>query len=256
MTRSIVAALAVALPTTAALADPQNISRFAPVQVEDAYATSPGTLQFQGTGIHTRDPHDRRGEDTWEARPLLRVGVAPGLRFALTAPYRWGDSSRSGSGDLDLDLKYNPNEQTAWAPALAVMVGHSHPHGGGTRPGEAETFARLFATKWLGEGRTAPRLHLNATWYRAMDPAPTARRDRYDVGIAYTQLVGPRTALVVDLVRAQRERRGETQNILDVGFNHEVAEGLSLGGAVGVGLGTESPDFRAIVALRKSFRVF
>ncbi len=241
-----------ALPT-AALADPQSISRFAPTQVEDAYTTRPGTLQFQGGGIYANEPHDRRGDDTWELRPVLRAGLAPGLRLALAAPYRVGDSSRAGEGDVDLDLKYNFNEQTAALPAFAVMAGYSHQHGGGTRAGEGATFVRGLATKWLGGDRSAPRLHLNATWYRPVDPLPTAREDRFDIGVAYTQLVAPKTALVAEFVHAQRERHGDAQNIFGAGLNHEIAEGLYLGGTLGVGVGDKSPDFRAIVALRKSF---
>jgi hypothetical protein len=129
-------------------------------------------------------------------------------------------------------------------------------YGGGTRPGEADAFLRVFATKWLGQDRSAPRLHLNATWYRTVDPGPRERQDRYDIGVAYTHLVARNTALVADFVHSQRERRGETQNVVDVGLNHEVAEGLSVGGSVGFGIGAESPDFRAIVAVRKSFGVW
>ena len=57
-------------------------------------------------------------------------------------------------------------------------------------------------------------------------------------------------------MHAQRTRRGQTENIIDVGLNHEVSEALSIGAAVGLGIGAESLDFRAIVALRKSFGVW
>jgi hypothetical protein len=240
----------------AALADPQGISRFAPVQIEDASTTDPGKLQVHGAGVYTRDPHDRRGDDTWEARPVFRLGLAPGLRLALSAPNRFGDSSRSGSGDLAFNLKYNFNQQSTWVPTMALSLGYSHPHGGGTRSGEAETVARLAATKWLAEDRSAPRLHLNAAWYHTLDPSRTNRENRFDIGVAYTQLVSPNTALVVDFIHAQRTRRGETQNFVDVGFNHQLAENLSVGAAVGVGIGAQSPDFRAIVAVRQTFSIW
>jgi hypothetical protein len=61
---------------------------------------------------------------------------------------------------------------------------------------------------------------------------------------------------LADLVHAQRTRRGETASIVDVGLNHEVSDGLSLGAAVGFGIGARSPDFRAILALRKTFGVW
>ncbi len=57
-------------------------------------------------------------------------------------------------------------------------------------------------------------------------------------------------------MHAQRTRRGETASIVDVGLNHEVSDGLSLGAAVGFGIGARSPDFRAILALRKTFGVW
>jgi hypothetical protein len=72
------------------------------------------------------------------------------------------------------------------------------------------------------------------------------------VTLGYSQLVGERTALIADVLRESQERGQRDATILEAGLRHQVARGIILGGALGAGIGRDSPSFRAIVSVQFS----
>jgi hypothetical protein len=87
-------------------------------------------------------------------------------------------------------------------------------------------------------------------------PGPGQRRIILQIGVAYSQLVSKRTALVVDVVHGARSTAGQNQTIADLGLRHEITDDWAVGGAVGDGLGQQSPGVRVIFAVQRSFKAF
>jgi hypothetical protein len=245
---------AVLLLPQAALADPQGLSRFVPITIEDAYPVAPGEFELQATGVWDHDTHDRRGDDLVTAQPTMKFGPFSGAEIYAGMPYRFGDASRRHGGDEVFGAFYNFNEQRDLLPAFAVNASYANPFGADARSGES--ILRLIATKSLGDPYSAPRLHINLSWYRLTDPAATERTDRYETAIGYSQSVAPHTAVVVDYVWAQKRSQGAHSNLIEAGLRHELNDHWSLSSGAGVGVGAESQDFRLLFAVQRSFSLF
>lgn len=237
-----------------AQADPQSLSSFVPVQTEDAYETRLGALELQGVSRFTRDGNNRRGSDLWNLEPTVKLGALPGLQLDVSAPYAAGSQSGANQGGYGADALYRFNQQTLYLPALALHAYYQQPYGAGHK--SAHYTLRGIATKFLGPSERSPRLHLNLTWYHRVQPSGTQRDDQLEAGVALSTLIAERTALVADVVHGAKPDRNANQTILEVGFRHEVNDGLALSGGVGAGIGQQSPAFRAIFAIQKSFRLF
>jgi hypothetical protein len=249
----IIVAIILVLPGIAN-ADPQGLSRFVPITVEDAYPTATGELELQATAVWEHDTHNRRGDDLVTAQPTIKFGPFPGAEVYAGTPYRFGDASRRHGGDEVFGGFYNFNEQRDVLPAFAVNASYANPFGADARSGESTV--RLIATKSLGDPYAAPRLHLNLSWYRLVDPSLTERANRYETAVGYSQSLSPHTAAVVDYVWAQNRSAGEHSNLIEAGVRHELDDGWAISGGAGVGVGAESEDFRLLFGLQRSFTLF
>jgi len=237
-----------------ALADPQSLSSYVPVQTEDAYETRLGTLEMQGVSRFTRDSNNRRGPNLWNLEPTLKLGALPGLQLDVSAPYAAGNQSGANQGGYGADALYRFNQQTMYLPAFALHAYYQQPYGAGHK--SAQYTLRGIATKSLGSSERSPRLHLNLTWYHRVQPSSTQRDDQLEASVALSTLITERTALVADVVHGAKPDRNSNQTILEVGFRHEINDGLALSGGIGVGVGQQSPAFRAIFAIQKSLKLF
>ena len=238
----------------AARADPQSLSTNVPVQIEDALPVPLGTLELQGDNRFTRDPHNRRGSDLLASGPVLKLGLLPGLQLGLSPSYRFGDQSGANGGYGTADVLYRFTDNSAHVPALALHGYYAQPYGGGR--GSVQYTLRGIATKHLGRGERAPRLHLNVSWYHLAQPSPTQRPDRLELVVGYSRLISGSTALVVDVVRGAKPERRASETIADVGVRREVGDGWAVSLGVGAGIARRSPAFRAFFAVQKSFRTF
>jgi hypothetical protein len=248
------AAIAIFCLPRAAEADPQGLSRFVPITVEDAYPLATGEFELQATGVWVHDTHDRRGDDLVTAQPTLKLGPFPGAEVYAGLPYRFGDASRRDGGDEVFGAFYNFNNQRDLLPAFAVNASYANPYGADAHSGESTL--RMIATKSLGDPYSAPRLHLNLTWYRLTDPTATERADRYETAIGYSQSLTAHTAAVVDYVWAEKRSRGAQSNLIEAGLRHELDEHWAISGGAGVGVGAQSQDFQLLFALQRSFSLF
>ncbi|NUZ08406.1 hypothetical protein [Piscinibacter koreensis] len=230
------------------------MSTFVPVQTEDAYETRLGALELQGVFRFTRDNNNRRGSDLWTIEPTLKVGAMSGLQLDLSVPYAMGTQSGAKQGNVGAGALYRFTEQTAYLPALALKASYQHPYGAGHKT--AQYTLRGIATKSLGASERSPRLHVNLTWTHRLQPSATQRDDQLEASLALSALISDRTALVADVVRGAKPEVNATQTILELGLRHEISNGFTLSGGVGVGLGQQSPAFRALFAMQRSFGLF
>jgi hypothetical protein len=234
--------------------DPQALSVFVPVEVQDALVIPYGTMELQGLGVYTRDNHTAGGRNLFNMTPTLKLGAARGLQLDISAPYAVGDAAAANQGGATFDAIYNFNPPTPYFPALAIQPGYQTPDGPGHT--SAQYFLRGMMTQWLGSDDRAPRLDLNVNWTHVAEPGRSARSDIMEVGIAYSRLVSERTALVIDLVHGAKPADRQVETIMDAGLRTEVIDDWYLSGGAGVGMGQQSPSFRLIFSVQRDFVLF
>ena len=146
---------------------------------------------------------------------------------------------------------------------MAVALGVNTPYG--RMAGGTETELKFLATKSLGtpdpEGLSpysyVPRqVHFNASWFHNYDPTTgreAERRDRYRVGLGYSQPVSNNVVLVADVFRETDRERGRAVNLAEIGARYIVTPQTVLTGGVGVGFGGDRrQDFRVTAGLQHS----
>jgi hypothetical protein len=182
----------------------------------------------------------------------LKIAPVRGVQIDLSAPYRVGNQSSAGQGNGSIDGYYQFTDPSPHFPALAGQVGYSYwDYGPGHHSNQY--FLRALATQWLGASDRAPRIHLNLDWTHVTTPGSGSRSDQWLIGVAYSQLLRADTALVVDVIHGSKPAVRQNETILDLGIRHVIGDDWAVGGAVGAGLGQQSPGFRIIFGLQRSF---
>jgi hypothetical protein len=239
---------AASAPIGASAQDVGDLDIDMPNALEDAFAGRHGDLQLLGAARVDRWRRGRGGE----VRLFPRVQWVPVERLQLTAglPYTVGWGTRSDEGEASLGALYQLNRETGALPAFAVVAEASAPVGPGDRGGELSLAG--IASKTVAAGPAQPRLHLNAYWFRRLDPSSDERRDGYRLAIGHSRLLSPDTALVLDVLRESQDRGERAATILEAGLRHRPTEGVVVGAALGAGVGHDSPAFRATLSVQIS----
>lgn len=253
----------VSLSGAAIAADHTNLEEGLPVITEDAYPLKQGALEVQGYARfdHLRD--DPRGPSRWTLTPRVEYGLA-NAQVSIETPYRLGDASDTKQGEARVQGLYNFNEETTDIPAIAVAAGITRPFG--RDAGGTESELKLLATKSLPPfdvsgswplSYVPRRLHLNASWFHNYDPDRSAseRRDRYRVGVAYSQPLGNHIVAVTDVYRETDRRPGSATNLVEGGLRYVITPQTVISGGIGVGFGSSSERFRAVVAIQHTLSV-
>ena len=259
--RGAVSAFAIALAAVAAgaaRADPQALSTNVPVEIEDARPVPLGTLFIQPDQRFTRDRATGGGTtDLGQPELSLKLGAAKGLQLDVTPAYNWSGGPQDSNGQARVGGLYQfTQDKGDWLPDLAVRA--SYGIGYGVSAPSDQVLLRGAATKHLGAGDRAPRLHANVSWTRVLDPAAGDRRDQYGAAVGASFLVAKDTAVVADYAWSQRPGRGDgDQQFIDVGMIHEFSEQWSVGFGAGGGVGGgRQPEGRLFVSLQRVFRLF
>lgn len=241
--------------TRSALADPQGLSTNVPVQIEDAFpAVEYGEGQLQYDGRYTRDPHDMMGSNEYTHGPTIKLGLLPHTQFDLNPGYTNGDGSGAGRGTTSIDSLVQLTGNSRLLPALALHAFYEIPYGSGHI--SAQYTLRGVATKYLGTGKSSPRLHLNLTWIHVTQPDRTTRRDQMEIAGGISFLLTGHTAMVLDVVHGAQAMAGRNQSFIDAGFLHDIDEDWSVGLGGGAGVAQNSPQLRMFVSVQRSFKLF
>ena len=251
----LAALVALLVPSAGFAADPQALSTNVPVPTQDALVVDLGVLELQGTGVYTNDRYNSKGRDLLELSPTLKIGAAKHLQLDFSAPYGVGNQSTASLGTGSADFIYEFNDPTPSFPALAVQGGSQFfEYGEGHRSNQY--FLRGLATQWLGDSSKAPRLDLNFNWTHVTEAIATSRREQMELGVAYSMLITTDTALVADVVHGAKSAKDQNETVVDVGLRHLLTDTVALSGAVGAGIGQQSPAFRILFAIQKDFKLF
>ncbi len=237
-------------PTMAgAQSDPQGLSANLPVRLKDAFVTEPGAVALQ-YGSRTSVAGD--GRYSLRGGPALKLGLPGRFELSLAPLRQYGDASSVHGGLVGMELEWNVNRQTRVVPAFLIALIRQQPYGGGHQgPHEA---IQLVATKSLGAGRAAPRLGMEIAWTHSAGVTERERPRRWLAGLVTSRLIGPKTALVLDLVRQQQDRRDQTSTFLDAGVNHVIGRSMTLSGGLGPGLVKDVVSVRVFAGIKWTFK--
>ena len=253
-------ALAVLLPVGAEAADHTNLDENLPVRLTDAYPIAYNSFEAQSYLSYDRNRFGsggrvNRGSDAFALSPQFEVGPFRNTQVSVSAPYRLGNASETKQGDFVAQALYNFNSEGLVVPALALQVGVDQPYG--YQRGGTETSVQAVATKSIGSFGTSyvpHQLHLNAIWFHNYDPLSLAdtreRRDRYLVGVAYSQPVTNDAVLVMDIYREQLRERTRAQNIVQAGVRYQLDPQTVLSASVGTGFADRSPAFVGLIGIQ------
>ena len=246
--RTLISAEAMANP------DPQALSSFAPMEVQDALTVPEGVLEFQNYDLYTYNPYTSKNQSTLLMSPTLKLGAFHHVQLDITAPYQINPNTPN-TGSSGVDGYYQFNDPTPYFPALAVQAGTTFT---GYGPGKTSNsyFVRGLATQWLGSDKNAPRLDFNVGWTHVSTPLAGNRSDLWSFGIGYTQRLNAKTAFVSDIVHDYLPTNNQAENFVDAGLRYVVGDGWVVSGAVGAGFAQNSPALRTIFSFQKDFGLF
>ena len=258
--RALAFAVLALSPLSARAGDHANLDENLPIRLEDAYPVPYNDIEAQGYFSYDRNRRGSggqggRGSDAFVLSPQIEVGAFRNFQVSLSAPYRLGNASETKQGDFVAQGLYNFNNEGHYLPAFALSAGIDQPYG--YQSGGTESQIKAIASKSIGSFGSSyvPRqLHVNAIWFHNYDPLPAGslreRRDRYLVGVGYSQPVTNEAVLVADLYREALKERAQAQNIAQVGARYQLDPQTVLSGSLGTGFADRSPALVALVGLQ------
>ena len=235
------------LPVRAA--DHKNLEEGLPTDLEDAYPIEYQSREVQGQFRYERQ-RNRRGKNLFTLDPRLEYGFVRNGQLTISAPFLIGSADRTGGGDLTLTGLYNFNTESLSTPAFAISARTEFPTGYDTAG--VGTELKFIATKSLGAGTHLDRLHLNVSWLHNTGPQSGQRSDRYRAILGYSRRLGPDTIIVTDFERLQELDKGRNDNIVEAGIRRQLTPRNVLSVGAGVGIGSDSPDYRITVGFQRT----
>lgn len=250
VTTAIVATLLLAA-VPARAADHDNLDENLPLTIEDAYPIGYNGIEAQGFLRYDHNSRASKGSDTFQFAPRVEAGLLRNFQASVAVPYRLGDTADAKQGDVDVEGLYNFNNEGRVLPALSLGAGIDQPFG--LENGGTETLLKFVSTKSIGSFGTSyvPRqLHVNAIWYHNYEPLSTERRNRYLIGLGYSQPVTNDLVALVDVYREQRRERATAENVAEAGGRYQLDPQTVLVGSVGAGFAARSPDVRVLLGFQ------
>lgn len=241
---AILAACAVLLPGSAP-ADPLNLERGLPLEVEDAYVTPLWNREYQGFLRYDRSAKD---EDVLEVVQRLEVGVWYNTELTVEAPFILGEGKSDGYGPTPIELLYNLNQETRTLPA--VTLGGTFVTPTGEYNEGLDSRAEFIASKTLPGTWELHRFHVNAGYYFNDDPGDTERDGAYNVLLGYEARINNPLVLVADVFREQQLEEDLSINLVEVGVRYRLTPYALLTAGVGTGFGADSPEFRGTTGIQ------
>jgi hypothetical protein len=234
--------------------DPQALSSFSPMEVQDALVLPEGILEFQGYSLYTYNPYTKTNQSTFLMDPTLKIGAMHHVQLDITAPYSINQNT-ANTGSAGVDGYYQFTDPTPYFPALAAQAGWTFT---GYGPGKTSNsyFVRGLMTQWLGSDTNAPRLDLNVGWTHVTTPLPGDRKDLWAFGVGYTQQLNTKMAFAADITHDYLPVNLEAENFVDAGLRYVVGDAWTVTGAVGAGFAQRSPAFRTLFSFQKDFSLF
>ena len=248
----LLGALALTCPR-AAHADPQDIEEGEPVTLEDAFTDPAGQLSLQYSGSFTR-MREGGTTDLLQDGPTIKLGAFKGVQISVNPNYATGTAPGHDTGSALGDVLVQLNAQGVVVPAFAVDVFYAVPFGAGHK--SADYVVRLLASKSLGAAAQAPRLDLNLTDYHLTQPDRDGRKDQLELAAGGSMELGNHDAMVADVVYGAAEQAGQSETLLEIGYNRDLPDDWSMNVGVGKQVRGAADALRLYFAVEKELQIF
>jgi hypothetical protein len=228
-----------------AAADPLNLERGLPLEVEDAYVTPLWNREYHGFLRYNRS---HKEEDVLEIVQRLELGVWYNTQFTIEAPFIVGEGKSDGYGPTPLELLYNVNQETTVLPALTLGGTFVTPTGEYNEGLDSE--AKFILTKTLPGTWSLHRIHLNGSYYFNDDQGDNERQGAYEAILGYEVRLNNPLIFIADVFRKQEIERELTTNLVEVGLRYRLTPYAILSSGLGKGFGADASDFRGTVGVQ------
>ena len=233
--------------------DPQQIEEGDPITLQDDLTNEPGELSLQYSTLYTRS-QQADAKEVQETGPSLKLGVFKDVQVSVNPNYDFGRGSEHNVGNVVSDVLVHATDQTRLLPSFGFDLFYAAPFGAGHK--SAEYIFRAIASRSLGEGDAAPRLHLNLTDYHLLQPDENGRKDQLQMVFGGTFLPTSKGALVADVIYGASDQGRGTQTFVEIGYTRE----LPLEWAVEVGIGKQvagaANGFRVFLSIETDVHIF
>lgn len=121
--------------------------------------------------------------------------------------------------------------------------------------GGFESQLGLVATRSLGafgQSYLPRRLHLNALGFHNYDRQSMERRDRYRVGLGYSQPVANDWVVVGDFYRETEREASKARHMAELGTRFQLDPLTVISAGVGAWTGPDSPRFSVLIGFQRS----
>lgn len=246
---TLAVATAVAVQSYAArAADHTNLEEGLPVEAADAYAVNHHSRESQALA---RYEYSRDRTSKVMIDPRFEWGVVRNGQLAVRVPVMLETGKRVDLGRVAADALYNFNQETLTVPAFAIGGMVEAPTGAEAIDKSFDPAMKLNVTKHLPGTTFLHALHFNAMWqFNVRRHAEEERAGRYKLIGAYSFRVSSWVLGIADFVREQRMEFGRYSNVAELGFRMQLTPLLVAAVGGGVGIGADSPRFRAALAIQ------
>ena len=233
--------------------DPQQIEEGEPVTLQDNLTNDPGELSVQYSGGYFRSPLIGERE-VLQQGGTLKLGVFKDVQVSLNSDYATGRGGERNVGDVLGDVLWHINDQTKLLPAFGVDLYYSTPFGAGHK--SAAYIFRAIASHSLGEGDTAPRLHVNLTDFHLTQPEEDGRKDQLQIAFGGSFLPTAEGAVVADVVYGASSERHRTETYLEIGYTRELPHSWTVELGVGKQVAGAANAVRVFFSVETEVHVF
>lgn len=228
------------LPSISNSADIKNLSEKFPVSITDALPADEGELQAQLSVDYENDDDDR-----YLVTPDIEYGLTKDLQVELGTEAIYGTPERSGSGDVTIGAHYKLPVELLHLAVKGTLITPT-----GIDSNGLDSELGLLSTLELG---TTLRTHLDLRWLQNGEPQPGERDNGLRTGFGLQHIYNERTSTLVSFVREVELEEDQEFNLVELGCLHSLGQNIAGGAAVGFGLGDDSPDLTARLAIQQEF---
>lgn len=229
-------------------ADPLNLERGLPLEVEDAYPTAFRNREYQAFLRYNRGKSD---EDTLDVVQRLEAGIWYNTEMTLEAPFHFGEGAPDDYGDTPVELLYNFNQETRILPAASAsgtIIAPTSEDGKGI-----DSEVEFLLTKTVPGTWDLHRMHLNGGYRFNDDRRDGEREGTYHVVAGYQVRATNELVLLADVFREEKLEKDRAVNMAELGARYRLTPYSLLSFGTGVGFGDQSPEFRTTGGIQMQF---
>lgn len=240
MRRYLALALTILSLSAAKAADVEDLSEKYPTTLEDAQTNKKNELQFRLPVDYLKDD-----DDQYIISPNIEYGITNDVEAQVSTDIIQGTDQRSGSGDTTVGATYHFPGQV---PDIAIKAHLIFPTG-------IDSKGLDHRLGFLSSVQLCPstKSHLDISWLRNNSAQAGERKDGFRTGLGFQHIYNDKVSTLIAFIREVELEQNIETNFVELGALHSLGEKLGAAAAIGIGIGDDSPDYKARLALQQEF---